>query len=864
MRNNTSQEGGSERAETAFQTLKRPKWKYLAFPLNEVGAATEKSDPLLRIFWSVAYRRSFILFFLLFLAALSANSQTAILKGKVLDQTDSYPLIGAHISLPELNKQAVTDESGFFILNDLPEGRYRIEISYTGKSTFQQMLQIGTKNKGLKIRLEDEAHLLAEVNVQAQEEESFGLSRLRAVEGMAIYEGKKSEVVVLSDLAANLAANNPRQIYGRVAGLNIWESDGAGLQLGIGGRGLSPNRTANFNTRQNGYDISADALGYPESYYTPPTEALDRIQVVRGAASLQYGTQFGGMLNFVFKKPPKDKKISLVSRQTAGSYGFLGSYNQLAGTLADGKFSYFTYYQYKQGDGWRPNSQFDMHNAFASLAWKPSDRWAIGLEVTRMHYLAQQAGGLTDALFERDPRASFRDRNWFKVDWNLMALTLDYRLSDRTRINVRNFGLLASRKSLGVLSPINVTDFGDHRDLIDGGFENFGNETRLLHRYRLGGQDHTFVAGVRLYKGYTTARQGEGNNGSGPDFHFLDPENVEKSDYSFPNTNYAAFAEHIFRLGEKWSLTPGIRYEYIHTRSEGYFKQRVYDAAGNLVSETRREEAETRERDFLLFGLGASWKPSDRYEFYANLSQNYRAINFSDLRIDNPNSRIDPNITDERGFTADVGWRTRSGGWLYADVTAFYVSYRDRIGQVLRSGEPPLYNDYRLRTNIADARNLGMELFAEADLWHFIRDNDAANKLSLFVNTSFIDARYINTEDLSIRNRKVELVPPVTIRTGLAYRHNDLRASFIWAYTAEHFTDATNARRTASAVNGIIPAYQVADLSLGWKWRFLTLEASCNNLFDARYFTRRAEAYPGPGIIPAEGRSFFLTVGVEL
>ena len=73
---------------------------------------------------------------------------------------------------------------------------------------------------------------------------------------------------------ANLASNNSRQIYNKVAGLNIYQNDDAVLQLNIGGRGLDPNRTSNFNTRQNSYYISADALGYPESYYTPPAEAL--------------------------------------------------------------------------------------------------------------------------------------------------------------------------------------------------------------------------------------------------------------------------------------------------------------------------------------------------------------------------------------------------------------------------------------------------------------------------------------------------------------------------------------------------------------------------------------------------------------
>jgi Fe(3+) dicitrate transport protein len=88
-------------------------------------------------------------------------------------------------------------------------------------------------------------------------------------------------------LTANKATNNARQIFAQVVGLTI-SSDG-GLQLSIGGRGLDPNRTSNFNTRQNGYDISADVLGYPESYYATPTEALEEIQVIRGAASLQYG-----------------------------------------------------------------------------------------------------------------------------------------------------------------------------------------------------------------------------------------------------------------------------------------------------------------------------------------------------------------------------------------------------------------------------------------------------------------------------------------------------------------------------------------------------------------------------------------------
>ncbi|MFC7670651.1 hypothetical protein ACFQT0_27180 [Hymenobacter humi] len=88
-----------------------------------------------------------------------------------------------------------------------------------------------------------------------------------------------------------------------MAGLNIWENDQGGLQLSIGGRGLDPNRTSNFNVRQNNYDISADALGYPESYYTPPTEAIKRIQPgARGRfAAVRHPVR--GLLNFEPARP---------------------------------------------------------------------------------------------------------------------------------------------------------------------------------------------------------------------------------------------------------------------------------------------------------------------------------------------------------------------------------------------------------------------------------------------------------------------------------------------------------------------------------------------------------------------------------
>ncbi|MBZ0100387.1 MAG: hypothetical protein K8F30_15000, partial [Taibaiella sp.] len=84
---------------------------------------------------------------------------------------------------------------------------------------------------------------LEEVEVTDKKQSNFG--HMYQVDGMKITAGKKSEVISVEHLNVNKATNNTRQVYAKVAGLNIFENDGSGLQLSIGGRGLDPNRTSN-------------------------------------------------------------------------------------------------------------------------------------------------------------------------------------------------------------------------------------------------------------------------------------------------------------------------------------------------------------------------------------------------------------------------------------------------------------------------------------------------------------------------------------------------------------------------------------------------------------------------------------------
>ncbi|MFN0189383.1 MAG: TonB-dependent receptor plug domain-containing protein, partial [Bacteroidia bacterium] len=237
-----------------------------------------------------------------------------------------------------------------------------------------------------------------------------GVEQMPDVKDNVIYAGKKSTVIQMDKINADLSTNNTRQVFGKVPGMSIWENDGSGIQVGVATRGLSPNRSWEFNVRQNGYDVCSDIFGYPETYYTPPMEALSKIEVVRGAASLQYGPQFGGLLNYQIKKGNPNKPISFETQQTVGSYGLFNTYNALGGTYK--KFSYYGFLHHRSADGWRNNSEYSIYTGYFSANYQLTKKINIGAEYTRMDYKSQQPGGLTDVQYKENHRQSFRERNW--------------------------------------------------------------------------------------------------------------------------------------------------------------------------------------------------------------------------------------------------------------------------------------------------------------------------------------------------------------------------------------------------------------------------------------------------------------------
>lgn len=784
--------------------------------------------------------------------------------GVVIDESTSQPISFVAISLNN-SKATQSDSLGNFEISDLPQGTYQLVASCIGYKEFSKSIRVQDNELFFKILMQKEVVQLSQIDLEEQNNRKSNLTRLRSVEGTSIYSSKKNEVILLDYSLVNKATNNSRQVYSKVSGLNIWESDGLGLQLEIGARGLSPSRTSNFNTRQNGYDISADALGYPESYYTPPTEAIDKIEIVRGAASLQYGTQFGGLLNFVLKEGGK-KPMELIARQSFGSFNLKNTFISLGGTK--NKWNYYGFYQKKSRNGWRENSNSEAQTVFVSVKFQPNKKVKLGLEYTHMDYLAKQPGGLDDISFESNPDTSFRSRNWFQVDWNIMALNLEYKFSSRTLFHSRIFGLWAHRKALGVLGRIDWPDEQlGQRDLLTAYFNNFGNESRLIHRYMIGDSQAALSLGTRIYRGRTVKEQGTSDGESDPNFSFDSKFDSYGTYFEFPSFNKAVFIENLVRITDCISITPGFRYDHITTESDGYFHSVVNDSLYFTYDDKKLE------RGVCLAGIGATYKCFLDGELYVNFSQNYRAINFNDMQVINSNIKIDPNLEDEKGFNFDLGLRRSTGGIIEYDLSFFYLNYSNRIGysqqyydeESTPVQEPHLiWTTYRFSTNIGDSRTLGLESYLG---FNIIQDkaNITGHDLNLFVNASFQTSKYIASDEKSLLGNKVEFSPDLTMKCGLNYKYKKFTTSLLYSHTSSQFSDAQNTIvPTQNALFGEIPAYSVVDISLKYEKKLFMIEMGVNNFYNESYFTRRATGYPGPGIIPSDKRNYYCSFQLKI
>ncbi len=683
---------------------------------------------------------------------------------------------------------------------------------------------------------------------------NVNIMRLAEIQGTYSFAGKKTEVIHLVNVDADITNKSGRQAFAKVPGIFVYDMDGAGNQLNISTRGLDPHRGWEFNNRKDGIIINSDMYGYPASHYSMPLESIERIELVRGTGSLQYGAQFGGMLNYVSKTGDSSKPFSFESINTVGSYNLVSTYNAVGGRI--GKLRYYAYVNKKSRNGYRDVEHTNSEAEDIMLEYRPTDNLSIRAEWARSVYQYKIPGGLTDSQFLANPRQASRSRNYFSPDIHVPSITINWEPTATTRIQLISSAVLGARSSVQFDKPTNVRDTivtatlqYNNRQVDVDRFHSYTTELRVMQQYGRGRRNGTLTAGIQYMNNDLHRTQlGKGTTGSDYDLTLVDPQ--WGRDVHFKTKNFAAFAENTFRISPNFSVNLGARLESGGT-----------DLTGTINYYPENEIPVIISHHYPLFGAGFSYKPSQTIEIYGGWSQAYHPMLFKDLIPMSLYEKVDPDISDSKGYNAELGTR---GQWsiLKWDVSAFLVKINNRFGTLSQTDAQGQF--YTYRTNIGNSLNSGLEIFVQAD-W-LIGHRSA---LTFFTSTAVMHARYTTAvvksgdANIDIRGNKVESAPDLITRNGVTYRFRKLSISALYSYTAATYADALNTEIPPAATGavGLVPAYGLFDLNGSFKLsRMLEFRVSLSNLTNRHYFTKRPSFYPGPGVWPSEGRNFTGTV----
>ncbi len=695
---------------------------------------------------------------------------------------------------------------------------------------------------------------LKEVQVREQQFK-FNIQSLPATKGTFLYGGKKTEVINVQGLDANIAEKTPRQIFAKVPGVFVYDMDGSGNQINISTRGLDPHRGWEFNIRKDGVLTNSDIYGYPASHYSMPMEAIQNIELVRGTGSLQYGSQFGGMLNYVAKQGDSTRVFDFESTNSVGSFGLLSTYNAVGGQV--GKVNYYVYYNKRVSNGYRDNSRSDYDAFSAQITYKPSQTISIKADLSRSKYVFQLAGQQTDAMFAANPRASIRARNFYSPDIYVPSVSLNWSMGNCTKLSWVASAVLGSRNSvmfdktadqIDKIDPVTL-QYANRQVDIDN-YHSYTSELRVLHEYSIGKLPSIFVGGVQLMNNDLHRRQiGKGSTGS--DFDLSITGNWGR-DLHFKTNNIAIFVENRIYLMQKFAVSPGLRIESGESVMSGMIS--YYEASKFPDAIPHR---------FPLFGLNADYQLSKTQNLYAGFSQAYRPVIFKDIIPASIYEKSSDNLKDASGYNFDAGYKGNFEK-LRFELTYFQLLYKNRLGTLAQTDENGVFQI--LRTNIGDSFTKGLEMFAE----YYVRINEKAN-FSIFSSTSLMEAKYLKAEirsgekNINIEGNFVESTPQVISRNGLTFRFRKLSVTSLFSYTAKSYADALNTLKpTTNGSVGLVPSYGILDFNTTYRIssKFL-LKFNLNNATDKQYFTKRPQFYPGPGIWASDGRGFYLTVSTR-
>ena len=639
----------------------------------------------------------------------------------------------------------------------------------------------------------------------------------------------------------------------KVPGIYARDEEGLGLRPNIGLRGLNPTRSSKILLLEDGLPLAYGPYGDNATYYHPPVDRFERIEVLKGSGQVLFGPHtVGGVINYITPAPPADFAgrfdVTTGTRAFREVHGEVGNSFQWLPTGDTGVLLNGTW---KHSDGARARTDLEQGDLGLKVVQVLSATQQLTLRLSALREDSQVSySGLTLAEYQLNPRGNPFSHDRFALNREAVSVTHGWQLAPSTTLTTSAYYTAfhrdwwrqasnsaqrpndASDPACGGLANLNTT-CGNEGRLRD--YSTLGLEPRLAWHGTLAGLDADLQLGARLHRETQDRLQINGDTPTartaGTSVNAGLRENNSRD--VMARSGYVQLA---LRAGA-FSVVPGVRYEHMRF------------ARSNHLNGTQGSTTVSQ----VIPGLGFVWQTSDQLSWFAGLHRGFSPPRVEDV-VTNAGGTVD--LEAERSWNSELGVRSRPAPGVSLEATVFRMDFANQIVPASAAGGAGA-----TLTSAGRTLHQGAELLATLDRANLF--GTGWNGWTRLAWTWLADASY-----LGVRNSTVSGFTGVSVsgnRLPYAPRHtgtwavgvdspHGFGAQVELAHTSAMYGDDLNTvALTADGQRGRMPGYTIVNIALNQRWLDdqLRVHLAAKNLLGREYLADLSR-----GILPGAPRQW--------
>jgi TonB-dependent siderophore receptor len=595
----------------------------------------------------------------------------------------------------------------------------------------------------------------------------------------------RNVTVITAEDIAQAPSNYVPDLLSREANINLQSFSGTDKQAVVDIRGMGETASSNVLVMVDGFRLNPPDLAGPD-FSTIAIDEIERIEIVRGAASVVYGNgAVGGVINIVTKRGKKEPSARLYS--TYGSYDTFDGRVSGGGQLQNLNFSVNA--DYYDTDGYRDNGFLRKKDAGIRLGYDATEYLneqvfdAVIFSFAAKYHKDKQgfAGGVS--IDDIDSRKRRRETNSPDDD----GKTKDRRISGGLESDFGRWGVLKinggyrRRDNDFILGFTSLKSKSEQTSHIDE--DDWLGDLSYVQEYNLWRTENTFQFGIDYsYTDYVSERIDQKKR-----------KNSKVENLGFFFTNQTAILDNL-------SFNTGYRYNIYKGR---FRNDDLKDFSGASVWINGDEF----DRDYYknAFDVGAVYDLRDNISIFASFATSFRIPNVDEFAF------AADDLKPQKGRHYDLGLRYRFRRLAEFNLTLFLVEIEDEI-----RFDP----DLRVNSNFEDTtRRRGVETALKLY---------PAENLYIWGNYTYMDAKF---EDL---DTFVPLVPRHSGGFGFEWQ---IIEPLLLGFTGTLVTKRYDGNDIDNDTFETLDPYQVYDVKLSYTYRKFKLFGGINNIFDELYST---------------------------